>query len=87
MSNSVNKDLRKKTNAELAELVVKCKEQLLQIRFNVANGESEKLHTVNGIRKVIARSFTILNERSAQVKNSEQNSQTTKTKKVKTGDK
>lgn len=84
MSNSINKDLRKKTNAELAELIVKCKEQLLQIRFNVANGESEKLHTIDGIRKMIARSFTILNERSMQINQSGNDSQT---KKVKAGNK
>ncbi len=72
MANSMTKDLRKKSNAELAELISKCKEQLLQIRFSVANGEAEKLHVVSGIKKTIARSLTILNERAeeqqAQVK-------------------
>ncbi|MGL4947925.1 MAG: 50S ribosomal protein L29 [Mycoplasma sp.] len=69
MANSMVRDLRKKTNAELAELIAKCKEQLLQIRFNVANGEVEKLHTIPEIRKTIARSLTILNERSMEANN------------------
>ncbi|MGL4951763.1 MAG: 50S ribosomal protein L29 [Mycoplasma sp.] len=64
MASNMTKDLRKKTNAELAELISKCKQQLLQIRFNVANGEVEKLHVIPEIRKTIARSLTILNERS-----------------------
>ncbi len=68
MANSMTKDLRKKSNAELAELISKCKDQLLQIRFSVANGEAEKLHVVSGIKKTIARSLTILNERAAEQK-------------------
>lgn len=68
MASSITKDLRKKSNAELAELIAKCKQQLLQIRFNVANGEEEKTHTISGIKKTIARSLTILNERAAEQK-------------------
>lgn len=68
MASSITKDLRKKTSAELAELIAKCKEQLLQIRFNVANGEAEKLHVISGLRRTVARALTILNERSMQVK-------------------
>lgn len=67
MANSMTKDLRKKTNEELTVLVVKLKEQLLQIRFSIANGEAEKLHNVNKIKKTIARILTILNERSAKI--------------------
>ncbi len=66
MASSMTKDLRKKTTEELAELIVKMKEQLLQIRFSVANGEAEKLHTANQIRKTIARALTIINERKAE---------------------
>ncbi len=76
MASSMTKDLRQKTTEELADLVVKMKEQLLQIRFSVANGEAEKLHTANQIRKTIARALTIINERKADTLN---NSATTKT--------
>ena len=69
MANSMTKDLRKKTTEELAELIVKLKEQLLQIRFSVANGEAEKLHTANQIRKTIARALTIINERKIETMN------------------
>lgn len=68
MASSITKDLRKKTSAELAELIAKGKEQLLQIRFNVANGEAEKLHIIPEIKRTIARSLTILNERSLEEK-------------------
>ncbi len=81
MANSMTKDLRKKSNAELAELVSKCKAQLLQIRFSVANGEAEKLHVVSGIKKTIARSLTILNERKAEQEAQAQEKKTPATKK------
>lgn len=64
---SITKDLRKKSDEELAQIVVKLKAQLLEIRFSVANGEQEKLHTIVEIKKTIARVFTILNERNTIV--------------------
>ena len=76
MANSMIKDLRKKTTEELAELVVKLKEQLLQIRFSVANGEAEKLHTANQIRKTIARALTVINERKNETLNQKEQSST-----------
>ncbi len=81
MANSMTKDLRKKSNAELAELISKCKDQLLQIRFSVANGEAEKLHVVSGIKKTIARSLTILNERAAEQQSQAEEKKTPATKK------
>ncbi|MBR2858309.1 50S ribosomal protein L29, partial [bacterium] len=35
--NSVTKDLRKKTNEELTDIISKLKTQLLEIRFSVSN--------------------------------------------------
>lgn len=67
MSNSITSDLRKKTNDELASIVVKLKAQLLELRFSMANGEAENLHTIKEIKKTIARSLTILNERDIAV--------------------
>ncbi len=78
MASSMTKDLRQKTTEELADLVVKMKEQLLQIRFSVANGEAEKLHTANQIRKTIARALTIINERKADTLNNSTNKTTSK---------
>lgn len=69
MGNSINKELRAKSNDELNDLIVKMKDQLLQIRFNIANGEEEKLHTIKQIKKTIARSLTIINERNAEIAN------------------
>lgn len=66
MSSSITKDLRKKTNDELAEIVTKLKTQLLEIRFSVASGETEKVANAAEIRKTIARALTILNERELQ---------------------
>ena len=65
----VAKELRNKSNEELCDLVVKCKEQLLQIRFNIANGEAEKIHRIKEIKKTIAKSLTILNERNNNITN------------------
>lgn len=76
MANSITKDLRKKSTEELAELIVKMKEQLLQIRFSVANGEAEKLHTANQIRKTIARALTIINERKIETLKNKENAST-----------
>ena len=70
MSNMV-KELRNKTNEELYDLVIKCKEQLLQIRFNIANGETEKPHTISELKKTIARLLTILNERKINASKTE----------------
>lgn len=60
---SITKDLRKKTNDELAEIVTKLKSQLLEIRFSAASGETSKANNSAEIRKTIARALTILNER------------------------
>ncbi len=68
MSNSVNKDLRTKTNQELQDIIIKLKTQLLEIRFSVASGNTEKQHNAKEIRKTIARVLTILNQRELENK-------------------
>lgn len=60
---SVTKDLRKKTNEELADIVSKLKTQLIEIKFSVTSGETEKLANASEIKKTIARALTIINER------------------------
>lgn len=66
MSSSINKDLRKKTNEELTDIIIKLKSQLLEIRFNVATGQTDKQANKKEIRKTIARVLTILNERELE---------------------
>lgn len=68
MSNSVNKDLRTKTNAELKEIIAKLKTQLLEIRFAAVTGQTEKQANAKEIRKTIARVLTILNQRELEAK-------------------
>lgn len=60
---SITKDLRKKTNEELTDIVSKLKTQLIEIKFSVTSGETEKLANASEIRKTIARALTIINER------------------------
>jgi large subunit ribosomal protein L29 len=63
MSNSVNKELRTKTNEELCALVFRMKMQLLESRFKTVAGEMEKTHTIRDIRRTVARILTILKQR------------------------
>lgn len=78
MGSNMTKDLRKKTTTELADLIVKMKEQLLQIRFSIANGEHDKLHAASQIRKTIARALTIINERKMEALNKKSDLSNTK---------
>lgn len=56
-------ELAKKSNEEIATLIVRLKLQLLESRFKMAAGELEKTHKVKEIRKTIAQAFTVLNSR------------------------
>lgn len=60
------KALREKTSQELTEILNKLKTQLLEIRFSVASGDTEKAKNAGEIRKTIARILTILNERERE---------------------
>lgn len=61
------KDLRIKTDIELAELITKLKTQLLEIRFKVANGENKEQHKGREIKKTIAIAMTVLSERKSKL--------------------
>lgn len=61
------KDLRKKTDIELGELISKLKIQLLEMRFKIASGEVDGLHKVNQIKKTIAIAMTVLSERGIKI--------------------
>lgn len=55
-------ELRKKTKAELNEMVVSLLEEQFQLRMRLATSESPKTHLFNKVRKDIARIKTVLNE-------------------------
>lgn len=61
------KDLRKKTDLELGDLISKLKVQLLEMRFKMANGQVNEVHKISGIKKTIAIAMTVLSERNIKV--------------------
>lgn len=61
------KDLRKKTDLELGDLISKLKIQLLEMRFKMANGQVNEVHKISGIKKTIAMAMTVLGERNIKV--------------------
>ena len=66
-------DLRKKSNKELADLIIKLKNDLLEYRFKAAVGQLEKTHKVKLVKKTIAVSFFILRERNVELSVSSHN--------------
>ncbi|WP_412032250.1 50S ribosomal protein L29 [Malacoplasma muris] len=61
------KDLRKKTDIELGELISSLKVQLLEYRFKMANGDVEGIHKISEIKKMIATAMTVLSERNIKI--------------------
>lgn len=61
------KDLRKKTDLELGDLISKLKVQLLEMRFKMANGQVNEVHKISGIKKTIAMAMTVLSERNIKI--------------------
>lgn len=59
--------LNSKTNDELCALITRLNSQLLESRFKMAVGEVEKTHTIQHIRKTIARCMYILNTRGYNI--------------------
>ncbi len=57
------KDLRTKSNSELAKMVNDLKAELFTLRFQSATGQLEKPHRMKLIRKEIARAKTIINDK------------------------
>lgn len=55
-------ELRKKTKAELNEMIVTLLKEQFQLRMRTATAESPKTHLFNKVRKDIARVKTVLNE-------------------------
>jgi large subunit ribosomal protein L29 len=57
------KDLRSKTSGELLQEIGSLKDELFNLRFQLATGQCENPMRVREVRKQIARAKTIIRER------------------------
>ncbi|MCY0902241.1 MAG: 50S ribosomal protein L29 [Firmicutes bacterium] len=57
------KDLRSRTNTEILEELDSLKDELFNLRFQLATGQCENPMRIRDVRKSIARAKTILRER------------------------
>ncbi len=62
MSNSIS-ELRNKSREELLKDISELKGQLLVLRFQLATGQLSETHSVQELKKDIARVFTVLKEK------------------------
>jgi large subunit ribosomal protein L29 len=58
-------DVRRLTNDQLADELLKLKKEQFNLRFQAATGQVEKTHRVGEVRKDIARIKTVLRGKSA----------------------
>ena len=58
------KDIRSLTTDQMLEKEKQYKEELFNLRFQNATGSLEKSHLIKAVKKDIARTETIINERS-----------------------
>lgn len=65
--NKQMQELNKKTNEELAALIMRLRSQLLESRFKQIVGEIEKTHTMKQMRQMIARCMYILRTRNLKI--------------------
>jgi large subunit ribosomal protein L29 len=56
-------EIRNMTNAEIEQQIKDLKEELFNLRFQLATGQLENTARIREVRKLIARSKTILRER------------------------
>ena len=63
MSNTVAADLRGLTADELVEKLREAKEELFNLRFQMATGQMDNNRRLRIVRQDIARIYTILRER------------------------
>lgn len=63
------KNLRDLTQEELNNKIVELKEELFNLRFQLATGQLENPMRLREVRKTIARTHTVLRERELQKKN------------------
>ncbi len=62
------KELRQKTDKELAELVASLREQLRHFRFEVAADAVKDVRDIRSAQKTIAHALTLLTERAKAAK-------------------
>ncbi|MET1250393.1 MULTISPECIES: 50S ribosomal protein L29 [Sporolactobacillus] len=62
-------DIRNLTTAEVEKNVKSLKEELFNLRFQLATGQLENPARIREVRKSIARAKTILRERELNVQN------------------
>ncbi|MGI6145200.1 MAG: 50S ribosomal protein L29 [Clostridia bacterium] len=62
------KNLRDLTQEELNNKIVELKEELFNLRFQLATGQLENPMRLREVRKTIARTHTVLRERELQNK-------------------
>jgi large subunit ribosomal protein L29 len=57
------KNLRKKTPKELLKIIDELKAELFLLRFKNSTGQLDHPHKINLVKKDIARTFTVINEK------------------------
>ncbi|MGV3487011.1 MAG: 50S ribosomal protein L29 [Tuberibacillus sp.] len=62
-------DIRNLTTAEVEQKVKSLKEELFNLRFQLATGQLENPSRLREVRKDIARAKTILRERELKIQN------------------
>ena len=63
------KNLRDLTQEELDNKIVELKEELFNLRFQLATGQLENPMRLREVRKTIARTHTVIRERELQKSN------------------
>ncbi|WP_062107650.1 50S ribosomal protein L29 [Bacillus niameyensis] len=63
------KDIRDLTTAEIEQNVKSLKEELFNLRFQLATGQLENTARLREVRKSIARMKTVIRERELEVNN------------------
>jgi large subunit ribosomal protein L29 len=63
------KELRELTTVEIEQKVKSLKEELFNLRFQLATGQLENTARIREVRKAIARMKTVIHEREISAKN------------------
>ena len=67
------KDIRNLTTTEIEKEIKEAKEQLFNLRFQLATGQLEETANIRKVRKTIARLKTIVREREIEEKKAADN--------------
>ncbi len=62
-------EIRNMTNAEIEQQIKELKEELFNLRFQLATGQLENPARIREVRKAIARTKTVLRERELGINN------------------